>query len=178
MYSKNDYRYYLENQLMHSDDFLAHYGVKGMKWKKHLKAGSVPKDLTYEKRKFDIGNTEYKDYRLDFDKHYDKDGSRSWSEGVGVRVSRDKDSGERKLSLYNTKRVKLDKDGYAKYEHKKKGRFEKTRAEDGVSYDVDLTKRKDRKKVKKKHAIQDTSFGEWQTTNIAKSALKKSSKKK
>lgn len=37
MYSKNDYRYYLENQLMHSDDFLAHYGVKGMKWKKRKK---------------------------------------------------------------------------------------------------------------------------------------------
>ena len=34
MYSKNDYRYYLENQLAHSDDFLAHYGVKGMKWRK------------------------------------------------------------------------------------------------------------------------------------------------
>lgn len=35
MYSRNDYRYYLENRLMHSDDFLAHYGVKGMKWKHH-----------------------------------------------------------------------------------------------------------------------------------------------
>ena len=35
MYSKNDYRYYLENQLIHSDDYLAHYGVKGMKWKQH-----------------------------------------------------------------------------------------------------------------------------------------------
>jgi len=34
MYSRNDYRYYLENQLMNSDDYLAHYGVKGMKWKK------------------------------------------------------------------------------------------------------------------------------------------------
>ena len=43
MYSKNDYRYYLENRLMHSDDFLAHYGVKGMKWKHH-KAGN--NDLT------------------------------------------------------------------------------------------------------------------------------------
>lgn len=32
MYSKNDYRYYLERQLIHSDDFLAHYGVVGMKW--------------------------------------------------------------------------------------------------------------------------------------------------
>lgn len=35
MYSKNDYRYYLEHRLEESDDYLAHYGVKGMKWKKH-----------------------------------------------------------------------------------------------------------------------------------------------
>lgn len=35
MYSKNDYLYYLENQLEHSDDYLAHYGIKGMKWKNH-----------------------------------------------------------------------------------------------------------------------------------------------
>ena len=34
MYSKNDYRYYLEHRLEESDDYLAHYGVKGMKWKK------------------------------------------------------------------------------------------------------------------------------------------------
>lgn len=32
MYSRNDYRYYLEHQLMISDDYLAHYGVLGMKW--------------------------------------------------------------------------------------------------------------------------------------------------
>ena len=32
MYSRNDYRYYLEHQLMISDDYLAHYGVMGMKW--------------------------------------------------------------------------------------------------------------------------------------------------
>ena len=35
MYSKNDYRYYLEHRLEESDDYLAHYGVKGMKWKHH-----------------------------------------------------------------------------------------------------------------------------------------------
>ena len=45
MYSKNDYRYYLENQLIHSDDFLAHYGVKGMKWK-HRKKSSEPDKWT------------------------------------------------------------------------------------------------------------------------------------
>ena len=45
MYSKNDYRYYLEHQLMYSDDFLAHYGVKGMKWKKRkLKNPFAPKN--------------------------------------------------------------------------------------------------------------------------------------
>ena len=38
MYSKNDYRNYLEHRLMESDDFLAHYGVKGMKWKKRKAA--------------------------------------------------------------------------------------------------------------------------------------------
>ena len=32
MYSKNDYRYYLEHRLLVSDDYLAHYGVIGMKW--------------------------------------------------------------------------------------------------------------------------------------------------
>ena len=41
MYSKNDYRYYLENQLTHSDDFLAHYGVRGMKWKHRKKKFGV-----------------------------------------------------------------------------------------------------------------------------------------
>ena len=33
MYSKNDYRYYLEHR-MAEENFLAHYGVKGMKWGK------------------------------------------------------------------------------------------------------------------------------------------------
>lgn len=32
MYSRNDYRYYLERQLYTSNDYLAHYGVMGMKW--------------------------------------------------------------------------------------------------------------------------------------------------
>ena len=35
MYSKNDYRNYLEDDRIYSDDFLMHYGVKGMKWKNH-----------------------------------------------------------------------------------------------------------------------------------------------
>ena len=41
MYSNNDYRYYLEHRLAESDDFLAHYGVKGMKWKNHKSPGEL-----------------------------------------------------------------------------------------------------------------------------------------
>lgn len=44
MYSKNDYRYYLDNQLAHSDDFLAHYGVKGMRWKHRNSAAQTVAD--------------------------------------------------------------------------------------------------------------------------------------
>lgn len=47
MYSKNDYRYYLEHRLAESDDYLAHYGVKGMKWKKHLKSAKNNLAETY-----------------------------------------------------------------------------------------------------------------------------------
>lgn len=41
MYSRNDYRYYLEHRLAESDDYLAHYGVKGMKWKKHKQSSEL-----------------------------------------------------------------------------------------------------------------------------------------
>lgn len=40
MYSNNDWRYYLEHQLEQSDDYLAHYGVKNMKWGKRKQKNS------------------------------------------------------------------------------------------------------------------------------------------
>ena len=49
MYSKNDYRYYLEHRLAESDDYLAHYGIKGMKWKKHSKITYDGKTGTWTK---------------------------------------------------------------------------------------------------------------------------------
>lgn len=57
MYSKNDYRYYLEHRLEESDDYLAHYGVKGMKWRKH-KAGLQTELLNI---KTDLRNRGYGD---------------------------------------------------------------------------------------------------------------------
>ena len=46
MYSKNDYRYYLEHRMV-EDNYLAHYGVKGMKWKQH-KYEYAPSDYAYD----------------------------------------------------------------------------------------------------------------------------------
>lgn len=50
MYSKNDYRYYLEHR-MAEENYLAHYGVKGMKWK-HKKNSSG--DLQFDFGKFGL----------------------------------------------------------------------------------------------------------------------------
>ena len=58
--------------------------------------------------------------------------------------------GKKRLSVYNTTRTKWDKknDDYV-YENKKKGRFSKQRAEDGVEYSIDLSKPKNRKKKRR-----------------------------
>lgn len=45
MYSKNDYRYYLEHR-MAEENYLAHYGVPGMKWK-HRKNSSGDLDFQF-----------------------------------------------------------------------------------------------------------------------------------
>lgn len=58
MYSKNDYRYYLEHRLAESNNYLAHYGVKGMKWKKHL-ANKVDSYLANKARNLGYGGTYY-----------------------------------------------------------------------------------------------------------------------
>ena len=47
MYSKNDYRYYLEHR-MAEENYLAHYGIRGMKWRKR-KASVEITDLKNER---------------------------------------------------------------------------------------------------------------------------------
>ena len=67
MYSQNDYRYYLEHRLAQSEDFLAHYGIKGMKWKKHKSTSYDPntgmltrtRELTNGSKSIGIQNFKY-----------------------------------------------------------------------------------------------------------------------
>lgn len=57
MYGKNDYRDYLEHRLAESDDFLAHYGVKGMKWRKRKNTTMALDQERGMKRTADLGYT-------------------------------------------------------------------------------------------------------------------------
>lgn len=56
MYSKNDYRYYLEHR-MAEENYLAHYGVKGMKWKQHKNGLSKEiENIKYDLRSRGVGD--------------------------------------------------------------------------------------------------------------------------
>lgn len=138
MYSKNDYRYYLENQLAHSDDFLAHYGVKGMKWKQHLKSkydvysikghqgiagGNIPSENVY--------GYDYKEAGIESKKNPNKYVS------IG---SKKYDNGKKSIDLYT---------GPSKKERSiKKGRVSIDTGSEGSHISIDTTKKKKSKKNK------------------------------
>lgn len=139
MYSKNDYRYYLENQLMHSDDFLAHYGVKGMKWKQHLK------------KKF---NNNYEIYNVSGT--HNEFGGPNGQKKVGTikyteRGIESKKNPNRYISVgsHKSSSGKRTKDIYfspTKKEHYlKKGRLEINTGEEGSHISLDVTKKKRKK---------------------------------
>ena len=141
MYSKNDYRYYLENQLIHSDDYLAHYGVKGMKWKQH-------------KKQYDVysinGRRDYSGY------NYREAGIESRTNpnkylSVG---SRKYDSGKKTVDIYT---------GPSKKERSiKKGRISIDTGSEGSHISIDTTKKKKSKKnkvtsLRKKYGLYRTT---------------------
>lgn len=160
MYSKNDYRYYLENQLIHSDDFLAHYGVKGMKWKVH-KNRIV--------RNEDWGDGAKRTY-------YQLNGKvGSYGDKVGIIKTNNRD--ERSISAFNTKNRKYFRDG-EKYTKKKLGRLSVEYAEDGAQYKLDLSSNKQRKRMRKKKTRQAVNEGSFWVQNAAREAASATNKRR
>ena len=133
MYSKNDYRYYLEHRMV-EDNYLAHYGVKGMKWKQHLK------------RKFDQNFNVYKDTKS-FDNLYSR--GEATSKYVGIESKKNpsrylevakhkyKDGG-RETTIYFSP---------TKKEHYKRlGRVRLSTTSEGSAISIDASKKKRYKK--------------------------------
>lgn len=155
MYGKNDYRYYLENQLAHSDDYLAHYGVKGMKWKQHLK------------KKF---NDNYDVYKISGE--HDVYGGRNGQTKMGT--VKYKERGIESKNAYKYVSVgshkysngKSTRDLYfspTKKEHNiKKGRLTINTGEEGSYVSIDTTKRK--KSKKNKVSSLRKKYGLYRTT--------------
>lgn len=89
MYSNNDFRYYK------GGSYLAHYGVKGMKWHKHLKAAT-------DWWKYGVTGSGYRD---DAQKYKEKsDAAHRWS--------------QKKFTDYQKSNKKTDIDTAAKYAHR------------------------------------------------------------
>ena len=138
MYSKNDYRYYLENQLMHSDDILAHYGVKGMKWKHHKSPIGV-------KINEDWGDGTKRSY-VEFNKApLGPNAPKGAYQSDKIGVIRRKTKNENSISVFNTTNKKFWKDD-EKYSIKKRGRLTSSYAEDGSEHTLDLKKNRSKKK--------------------------------
>lgn len=135
MYSKNDYRYYLENQLSHSDDFLAHYGVKGMKWKVH-------------KIKYDTGDTRGRGLRISNDETNQSVGLHyaTWKNGKNKPMGR---------ALVYTKDNPLKNKKNSKMVDKTRGRLNVFGDSDGsykeVTLDLSKKKKKKRKSIKQRY---------------------------
>ena len=135
MYSKNDYRYYLENQLMHSEDYLAHYGVKGMKWKQHLKKNYRVYNISGERGVYGGPNGQVKTGSYKF-----KDRGIVSKKNPSRYIS----VGEKKYS--NGKKTKDLYFSPTKKEHYlKKGRLEVNTGEEGSHVSIDVTKKKKKK---------------------------------
>ena len=164
MYSKNDYRYYLENQLMHSDDFLAHYGVKGMKWKHHLKNKFNQNFELYKgtnKWNSDLygsGQTKYAGIEskkdpskyLEVSKYKHSDGQRQ----INVRFSPTK-----------------------KNHYKRLGRIRLSSSSDGSVVSIDTSSKKSYKKNNAKELRSVVNGGKYAMSGIAYDAADKAKKK-
>jgi len=151
MYSKNDYRYYLERRCAESSDFLMHYGVKGMKWKHHKSPFKIYND-TGESSYGDVDpgkKTKYSTYRYH---EVGIESRKNPNKYISVSTRTSKNTGRRQLNVYTGKTSK-------KYSEKKIGPVTRIRGEEGTRYKMDITSRKTKKKLKSKRMANRLSYG-------------------
>ena len=120
MYSKNDYRYYLEHQLFTSGGYLEHYGVTGMHWgiRRYQPYSTVPrksgeggKETGLAKKKTKIKALQ--DRNSAKIKSYRKDSNSSWDKKRIANLESKNSKFDKKLSKIDTKQKLYDeKDVY------------------------------------------------------------------
>lgn len=159
MYSKNDYRYYREHRLMHSEDFLAHYGVKGMKWRKHKQSSYDPNSQTW------THNTVY---------------TNDLGKGIVIgRIDRPY-TGETGIAIT---RVNRNKKAKTNPTYNKIGRISSTNLGNAKTTYIDTTTKKKRKKAARRVASKiigagaqlSRAAGEWGVLDGYLSVMKKRS---
>ena len=147
MYSKNDYRYYLENRLIHSDDYLAHYGVKGMKWKQHVRNKFNENYSVYNMS----GRHEYGGHTYD------------WKErGIESRKNPNKYLSVGSVNVDGKKSVDIYTGPSKKERDIKKGRVGIYTGSEGSHISIDTTKKK--KSKKNKLSSLRKKYGLYRTT--------------
>lgn len=164
MYSKNDYRYYLEHRLSNSDDYLAHYGVKGMKWKKHLKK-VLSKYANF-----------YKDSRSYNDGY--RDGGTSKHIGVESKKNPNKYLEVSKFK-YNdgSKYTNIYFSPTKKSHYKRLGRVRLNAASEGGTISIDTSSKKQYKKNNAEELGDAVRRGNRRTAMVAVDAVKKANKR-
>lgn len=166
MYSKNDYRYYLEHRIV-EDNYLAHYGVKGMKWKQHLK------------KKFDQNFEAYKgESKWDYSAH---GGDKGRSKYIGVEskknpskyleVSKRSDNkGRREIDIHFSP---TRKDHYKRF-----GRVRLNSGKDGGLISIDTSRKKRYRKNNSEEAARIVRGGLYSIQGTTQDALNNTKKRR
>ena len=158
MYSKNDYRYYLEHR-MAEENYLAHYGVKGMKWKVH-------------KINYNTGDTSGRGFEIS---------NNSTRQSYGIHYAT-YNKGKGKALVY-TKQNPQEKNS-GKFVDKTKGRLNTFGDKSYKEVTLDLSKKKKKKlKLKnplapKNQKVEVTDLKNEKTGEVYKSSKKKTKKSK
>ncbi len=138
MYNRNDYRYYLERRLYESDDFLAHYGVKGMKWKQHKVGVKLNEDW---------GDGSKRSY-IEFNK---RPGGNGHYQSDKIGIIRTKNKKENSITAFNTTNKKYFKDD-ERLTKRKHGRLSSEYAEDGSQHTLDLSRKRKKSSLRQRVA--------------------------